>query len=29
LFLYFLPVWTGIPMSDAAVRHRWWLDSWI
>jgi dolichyl-phosphate-mannose-protein mannosyltransferase len=29
LFVYFLPVWTGIPMSDDLVRQRWWLDTWI
>ena len=29
LFLYFFPVWTGIPMSEQAVHQRWWLRSWV
>jgi dolichyl-phosphate-mannose-protein mannosyltransferase len=29
LFLYFLPVWMGIPLDEALIRQRWWLDGWI
>ena len=29
LFIYFFPVWTGIPMPEQAVHHRWWFHSWV
>ena len=29
LLVYFLPVWTGLPMDADAVRQRWWFNGWI
>lgn len=30
LFLFFYPVWTGIPLSDDVIRWRWWIrPGWI
>ncbi|MDX1658501.1 MAG: phospholipid carrier-dependent glycosyltransferase [Nitriliruptorales bacterium] len=29
LFIYFYPVWTGIPLEEDAIRQRWWFDGWI
>ena len=29
MFIYFFPVWTGIPLDEDAVRQRWWLKGWI
>jgi dolichyl-phosphate-mannose-protein mannosyltransferase len=29
LFLYFLPIWTGVPMDAEVLRGRWWFSSWI
>lgn len=28
-FLYFLPIWTGIPLDVTDYNHRFWLHSWI
>lgn len=28
-FVYFLPVWTSVPLPEDAIRARWWLTSWI
>ena len=27
--VFFAPVWLAIPMSEDAVRTRWWFDTWI
>jgi dolichyl-phosphate-mannose-protein mannosyltransferase len=29
LFIYFLPVWTGIHLDADAVRQRWWFSGWV
>ncbi|MFP5308697.1 MAG: phospholipid carrier-dependent glycosyltransferase [Actinomycetes bacterium] len=29
LFVYFAPVWLGIPMDEALVRQRWWFPGWV
>jgi dolichyl-phosphate-mannose-protein mannosyltransferase len=29
LAAFFLPIWTGIPMSEGAVKLRWWFRGWI
>lgn len=29
LFVYFSPLWYGVPLEEAALRRRWWLDSWV
>ncbi len=28
-FVYFLPLWYGIPIDADALRAKWWFDSWI
>lgn len=28
-FVWFLPIWTGVPMDPSDLRARWWLSSWI
>ena len=27
--VFFLPVWTGVPMDRDLVRLRWWFRGWI
>lgn len=29
VFLWFLPIWTGVPMDPDVLRGRWWFESWI
>lgn len=29
LFIYFLPIWVGIPLSSDQFYHRIWLKGWI
>lgn len=29
LFIFFLPIWLGIPISSAQFYHRIWLKGWI
>ena len=29
IFLYFLPIWTGIPIESDKFYHRIWLKGWI
>lgn len=29
LFVYFSPLWYGVPVDDEVLRHRWWLHSWV
>jgi dolichyl-phosphate-mannose--protein O-mannosyl transferase len=29
LAIFFLPIWTGLPMSEGAIRMRWWFRGWI
>ena len=29
LFIYFLPIWIGVPLSSEAFYHKMWLKSWI
>lgn len=28
-FLFWLPLYLGLPLSPDALQHRWWLKSWI
>ena len=28
-FLFWLPLYLGLPLSPEALRWRWWLESWI
>ncbi|MFA9447133.1 phospholipid carrier-dependent glycosyltransferase [Egicoccus sp. AB-alg6-2] len=29
LFVYFVPVWYGLPLPDEVIRARWWFDGWV
>ncbi|WP_157041738.1 phospholipid carrier-dependent glycosyltransferase [Nitriliruptor alkaliphilus] len=29
LFVYFSPLWYGVPVDEAVLRQRWWLHSWV
>lgn len=29
LFIYFLPIWIGLPIDSASFYHRMWLKGWI
>lgn len=29
LAIYFLPLWTGIPINSDALRARWWFHGWV
>ncbi len=29
LFVYFLPIWMGLPITSVQFYHRMWLKSWI
>lgn len=29
LFVYFLPIWVGVPLSSGQFYHRIWLKGWI
>ena len=29
LFVYFAPLWFGLPMDLDAIERRWWFESWI
>jgi dolichyl-phosphate-mannose-protein mannosyltransferase len=28
-FIFWLPVFIGLPLSPGALKQRWWLQSWI
>ena len=28
-FVFWLPIWVGLPLSPEALQQRWWLKSWI